>query len=97
MATLVILELKLKAEAIGALKQTLKAILPETRAYAGCKDVHFYENQDDPTSFMAVETWESRDAYQRYLAWRTEAGVMAKLGELLAGPPSFRYFDAVDA
>lgn len=97
MATLVILDLKLKPEAVAPLKETLKVILPDTRAYAGCKGVTFHSNKDDPTNVIAVEHWETKEAYQKYLAWRTETGVMAQLGAMLAAPPSIRYFDVVDA
>lgn len=97
MATLVILDLKLKPEATDTLKQQLKGLLVDTRKYPGCKDVVFYENQDDGTSFVAVEHWDTKAAYQKYLAWRTETGVMAALGEMLSAPPSFRFFDPVDA
>jgi quinol monooxygenase YgiN len=97
MATLVLLELKLKPEAVKTLKEMLPGLLPDTRKYAGCKDVHFFFNQEDPTIAVAVEHWETKGHYENYLAWRTEQGVMAKLGELLAAPPSIRYFDKLDA
>jgi len=97
MSVLVILELKLKPESVNTLKEMLPAILPDTRSFAGCQDITFYSNQDDPQVFVAAERWESKDAYQKYLAWRTETGVMAKLGSLLTAPPSIRYFDAIDA
>ena len=29
---------------------------------------------------MSYERWESRDHYQKYLAWRTETGVLNALG-----------------
>jgi len=97
MSTLVILELKVKPDSVNTLKEMVKAVLPDTRSYAGCEGVTFYTNQDDGQTFIAVEKWASKAAYEKYLAWRTETGVMAKLGTMLAGPPSIRYFDAVDA
>lgn len=97
MATMVILELKLKPGAEKTLTEMLPGLLPDTRKYAGCKNVHFFLQQGSPTTAVAIEHWESKEHYEKYLAWRTETGVMAKLGELLAGPPSIRYFDQVDA
>ena len=44
-----------------------------------------------------IERWRSRADYEAYLAWRTERGDLDTLGAMLAGPPSIRYFDAVDA
>ena len=97
MATLVLLEMKLKPEAAQKLKDMLPAMLPDTRKFPGCKDVHFYLQKDDPTVAVAVEHWETRGHYEKYLAWRTETGAIAKLGELFAAPPSIRYFDKIDA
>jgi hypothetical protein len=34
---------------------------------------------------------------EKYLAWRTGTGAIAKLGELVAAQPSIRYFDKTDA
>jgi quinol monooxygenase YgiN len=46
---------------------------------------------------VIVERWDSRRHHEKYLAWRTETGVMDKLGGMLAGPPSMRYFERADA
>ncbi len=54
-------------------------------------------NQDDPDVLVAVEEWESKAHYEKYLAWRTETGVMDNLKELIAEPPSIRYFEPTDA
>lgn len=97
MATLVILEIKVKPEAIPTLKEMLPGLLPDTRKYDGCQSVTFFQQKDDSNTFVAVEQWDSKEKYEKYLAWRTETGVMAKLGELLSAPPSFRFFDPLDA
>ena len=97
MSTMVILELKVKPDAVQGLKEMLKAVLPDTRKYAGCQGVTFYSKQDEPTTIVAVEQWDTKAAYEKYLAWRTETGLMDKLGAALSGPPSIRYFDPVDA
>ena len=46
---------------------------------------------------MYFETWDSKSHYEKYLAWREETGVLAEFVALLEGPPSVRYFVAVDA
>jgi quinol monooxygenase YgiN len=43
------------------------------------------------------ERWDSRQHYEKYLAWRTETGVADQLVAMLAAPPSIRYFERVDA
>jgi quinol monooxygenase YgiN len=97
MATLVILELKAKTEHIEAVKSFLNARLPETRAYKGCQSITAYVNTDDGRTVVAVEHWDTQEAYQKYLAWRTETGVMAQLADMIEGSPSIRFFEAIKA
>ena len=46
---------------------------------------------------MFYERWDSRQHYEKYLAWRTETGAVNQLGAMLAAPPSIRYFERIDA
>jgi quinol monooxygenase YgiN len=97
MAVTVLLELKVKPESVDTLKKLFKEILPDTRAYEGCRELKIYGNQDDAGNVVLVEHWDSRPHYEKYLAWRTETGLVDKLGSMLAGPPSIRYYEEVDA
>jgi quinol monooxygenase YgiN len=94
---MVLLEIQVKPEAVNDVKSMLKAILPDTRAYAGCQGIDIYGNLDDGGNLVFYERWESRDHYQKYLNWRTETGALAKLGAMLSGPPKIRYYERVDA
>jgi len=96
MSILVHLEAKAKPECVAELSEALAALFPETRAYDGCIDITAYLN-DDGHTFIFVEHWETKVQYEKYLAWRVETGVIAKLVSLLQAPPSIRYFDAVEA
>lgn len=97
MAIMVLFEVKAKAEAVGPLKAALAAAFPDTRAYEGCRGITAYASSDDGRTFVFVEFWESKTHYERYLAWRTETGVMAQLASMLEAPPSIRCFEQVDA
>ena len=97
MAVTVFLELNAQPAQADALKALFKEILPDTRAYDGCIGVEVVDNQDDKANIVLVESWESRGQYEKYLGWRQETGFVDKLGGFLAGPPSIRYFDKVDA
>lgn len=97
MSVVVLLELQVKPESVGDMKAYLKEILPDTRAYDGCEGLDVYGNMDDGANLVLYERWASRPQYETYLAWRNETGVVAHLGSMLAGPPSIRYFDPVDA
>ncbi len=97
MAILVLLEATAKAECVSKMKDMLKELFPETRTYDGCQGLTAYLNADDGRTFVFVGYWDTKDAYQRYLAWRTETGVLAQLSSMLEGAPSIRYFETVDA
>ncbi len=97
MSVSVFFEVQVKPEAVEGLKETLKTLLPETRKYDGCQGMDLYGNLDQGTNLVLHERWASREHHQKYLAWRTETGVMEKLGAALAGPPGIRYFERVDA
>ena len=94
--TLVLLEVVAKSECVEQLKDMVKKIFPDTRAYEGCQGVTAFLN-DDGRTFVMVEHWDSKEHYEKYLAWRTETGVLAKLVSLIEGAPSIRYFETVEA
>ncbi len=71
----------------------LRDELHHTRGFDGCNGITIHSNQDDPNNIVMVEDWDSRQQYEKYLAWRTERGDLEKLGGWLAGAPSVRYFD----
>jgi quinol monooxygenase YgiN len=93
MSIVVLLDFRVKPEALEESLQLFKKILPDTRAYLGCEGVDVYNNADDPTNIIFYERWKSKELYQKYLAWRTETGFMESFGAKLAGAPTIRYFD----
>jgi quinol monooxygenase YgiN len=97
MSVIVLVELQVKPDAVNQMKSLLKEVLPDTRAYKGCQGIDIYSNTDDSSNLVFYERWEERKNYESYLAWRTETGLMDKLGTMLAAPPSIRYFERVDA
>ncbi len=92
MSVNVVLDVQAKPESIDELKSTFKDILPDTRSYDGCIDVKVVVNQDDPLNVVLFETWETREQYESYLAWRAETGALEALGAMLSQPPSIRYY-----
>jgi quinol monooxygenase YgiN len=93
MSVLVLFEAQVQPEKVAEMKAFLAAILPDTRAYDGCQAINVYFNTEDASNMVFVESWDSRLHYEKYLAWRTETGVMGKAGAMLAGPPTIRYFE----
>jgi len=97
MGVLVLLEARVKPEDVSNMKSYLAEIFPESRAYEGCQAMDAYFSMEDEGAMVMVERWESRPHHEKYLGWRTETGVMDKLGGMLAGPPSIRYFERADS
>jgi quinol monooxygenase YgiN len=97
MAIRVIFEGKAKPERVDLLTASLPKMFPETRAYDGCLGISAHINNDEAPILVFIEQWESKAHYERYLAWRTETGVLEKLGRMLQEPPSIRFFDQIEA
>lgn len=97
MSVTVLLEAPVKSEEISNMKSFLAGLFPESLAYDGCQALDLYFNTDDENQMVMIERWESRSHHEKYLAWRTETGVMDKIGSMLAGPPSIRYFEKAGA
>ena len=97
MSCTVLLEIQVKEECIEQIQKGFKEMLPDTRSYDGCLDIYIAQDKDKPTTFVAVERWESREKYEKYLAWRTERGDLDAIGAMLTAEPSIRYFDPKDA
>ena len=97
MSCTVLLEIKVKPGTSDEVIATMKSLLPDTRSYDGNIGVNLIRNQDDPDVLVGVEEWESKAHREKYLAWLTETGVTDTLMEMVAEPPSIRYFDPTDA
>lgn len=97
MSVLVLLEAPVKPEEVSNMKAYMAELLPESLSYEGCQGMDLYFNTEDAGNMVLLERWESRAHHEKYLGWRTETGVMGKIGAMLAGPPSIRYFERADA
>ena len=93
MSVLVLVEFNVKPENAGDVANFVRELLPDTRGFDGCNGLTLHRNQDDSNYMVFVEDWDSRQHYEKYLAWRTERGDLEKLLGWLVGEPSFRYFD----
>jgi quinol monooxygenase YgiN len=76
--------------------ELIKSVAPDTRAYDGCERFDIYTDQDRPGRVFFYEIWESRPKQEKYLQWRTETGLVEKMGKYLTGAPTFSYFDKLD-
>jgi quinol monooxygenase YgiN len=96
MSVMVLLEAPVRPEEIANMRAYLAEIFPETRTYEGCQSIDVYFNVGDDGRMVFIEHWGSRQQHEKYVAWRTETGVMDRIGGMLAGPPNIRYFERAD-
>ena len=92
MAVTVVATLKVKPGLADTVLEAMTAMLPETRAYAGCLGVDVVEGVDDPNTILLLEEWETPESQQAYLQWRAESGALTQMAEVLAEPPTFVHY-----
>jgi heme oxygenase (mycobilin-producing) len=94
-SVLILVDIPAKPERVDDLKALFAVTMRDTRAFEGCEGVTLQASQDEPSGLLLVERWASRSHYENYAAWRqTDAGATG-IGDLLAGPPTARFFDDV--
>ena len=84
MKNLVIVSFPAKEGMMEELKETMKAALPDTRAFEGCISVDTYI-EDATNTIHLIEDWETLDNQAAYLNWRIETGLLDVLEPLLDG------------
>jgi quinol monooxygenase YgiN len=95
MTVLVTLEAPVKSASVADLPRLLRELLPSTRAFAGCRLVSGYLSEDG-RNLLLVEEWESKDAHEKYGAWRVTTDHGKQLMAMFEGPPIIRYFGPLD-
>ena len=84
MATIAILDLQLKADALETAHEILHATLTDTRAFPGSLGVTVLVDSDDPAHVIVYETWESIEHDRAYRAWRASPEGASDLGSVVA-------------
>ncbi len=97
MTCTVVLEVRVKKEHVDSMAAGFKGSFPDTRSFEGCIDLYATQSMDDPQSFVIVETWESRPAYEKYFAWRVARGDIDNMKAIIEGDISLRYLERLRA
>ena len=87
MPVTVILELRVKPEAVGAARDVMGRALRDTRAFAGNLRTDVLVDSDDETHWVIYEIWETVEADDAYRRFRAGEGKITELPPLLAAPP----------
>jgi quinol monooxygenase YgiN len=70
----------------------LKGALVETRSYKGCRSVTTLVDQET-SSIVLVEEWDSDEDQQAYIAWRVETGLIDAIAPFMQGELVTRTYD----
>ena len=92
MAVTAVLDLHLRADAVGRAPAALAAILQDTRAFDGSLGLEVLEDLADPTHLTIVERWESIEHDEAYRAWRASPEGASDIADLLATPPTLLHY-----
>lgn len=93
MTCTVLLEVRVKKENVDGMAEGFKGLFPDTRSFEGCVDLYATQSLDDPQTFVVVETWVSRPAYEKYFAWRVARGDIDNMKSIIEGDIKLRYFE----
>ena len=92
MSVMVILEMPVKPDMLEDYLNILKEALVETRAYKGCRSVTTLVDQET-SSVVLVEEWDSVEDQQAYIDWRTETGLIDAIAPFMQGELVTRTYD----
>jgi len=87
MPVTVILELKLKPDAVPAARDLMRRTLQDTRAFDGNVRTDVLVDEDDDSHWIIYELWESVEHDEAYRRFRAGEGRVIELPPLLAAPP----------
>ena len=82
----VILELRLKPEAVPAARDLMRRTLQDTRAFDGNLGTEVLVDQDDEAHWIIYELWDTVEHDEAYRRFRAGEGKLTQLPPLLAAP-----------
>ncbi len=87
MPVTVLLELRLKPEAVAAARDLMRRTLRDTRAFDGNLATDVLVDEDDEAHWVIYELWDAVEHDEAYRAFRAGPGKVTELPPLLAAPP----------
>ena len=97
MTVSVLLEGVLKEGLVDEFVEICKGAYPVTRAYSGCQGINLTLNVENSNNFVMTETWDSKEHYEKYLAFRTDDGTVGAISDMCEKGPDIRIFDITEA
>ncbi len=89
---MITLEMPVKPDMLEEYLNILKGALVETRSDKGCRSVTTLVDQET-SSIVLVEEWDSAEDQQAYIAWRVETGLIDAIAPFMQGELVTRTYD----
>ena len=89
---MITLEMPVKPDMLEDYLNILKGALVETRSYKGCRSVTTLIDQET-SSIVLLEEWDSAEDQQAYIAWRVETGLIDAIAPFMQGELVTRTYD----
>ncbi len=97
MTVSVLFEGTLKEGLVDQFEEMCTDALKVTRAFDGCQNINLTFNVENKHNYVLTEVWDSKEHYEKYLAFRTEDGTIATVNEMCSESPTIRIFDITNA
>lgn len=85
--------LTIKPEAKETFLAAVQTLREEINAVEGCSHYAYYEQADQPNTYLLYEEWESKVHFEAYLESAHFAHANELLGDLMAGAPQSAYYE----
>jgi quinol monooxygenase YgiN len=83
----VTLKMHIAEDVEGRFINSLPDLICATSSAPGARSVCALRQSDNANTILFVEEWESEQAFNAYIAWRTKRGDMEQLKHVLSKPP----------
>ena len=97
MSVSVLLEGTLKDGLVEQFTQICTDAFSVTRAFDGCQNINLTLNVENPNNYVLTEVWDSKEHYEKYLAFRTAEGTIDAISEMCVDGPNIQIFDITAA
>jgi heme oxygenase (mycobilin-producing) len=76
------------------LREFMLSIIPTILSSEGCESCQLFQNQDDLSKFIMIETWDSIESHQASVK-NIPSEMLSQIRPLLAGSPAGSYYNSV--
>ncbi|MBC7875909.1 MAG: antibiotic biosynthesis monooxygenase [Anaerolineales bacterium] len=76
------------------LRDFMLSIIPMILASEGCEACQLFQNQDDPSKFFMIETWDSIESHQASVK-NIPPEMLSQIRPLLADSPAGSYYNPI--